>query len=176
MKPKLLIVDDDLDILKMLHNSFAGDEMDVVLETDSATALQRIVSDRPNVAIFDINMPRMNGLEFLNAVDWNFGLGGWNIGTEKTVFSSRSRHGTPFRFANMICFESVYPALTRVDADAPLRGRAIRAGWPVTQALHAGMKAGMAGWKAHSTWSELSSLPCRRSRRHWRAVRTPRQI
>ncbi len=65
MKPKLLIVDDDLDILKMLQNSFAGEEMDVTIETDSTMALQWIVSDRPNVAIFDINMPRKSGLDLL---------------------------------------------------------------------------------------------------------------
>ncbi len=65
MKPKLLIVDDDLDILKMLQTAFAGDDMEVVLETDSSTALQRILSDRPNVAIFDINMPGKSGLDLL---------------------------------------------------------------------------------------------------------------
>lgn len=65
MKPKLLIVDDDLDILKMLQTAFAGDDMEVVLQTDSSTALQRIVSDRPNVAIFDINMPGKSGLDLL---------------------------------------------------------------------------------------------------------------
>ncbi len=65
MGNKLLIVDDDHLILKMLEDSFAGDEFELFLEKDVDAALRRIMSDRPNVAILDICMPKKSGLEVL---------------------------------------------------------------------------------------------------------------
>lgn len=65
MKQKLLILDDDHAILQMLKTVFGKDEMELYLESDSDSALRRIVVDRPHVAIFDINLPVKSGLEVL---------------------------------------------------------------------------------------------------------------
>ena len=65
MKPKLLILDDEESVLSLLKAVFANDEMDVILANDSESALQRIVSDHPNVAIFDICLPTKSGIEVL---------------------------------------------------------------------------------------------------------------
>lgn len=64
-KPKLLILDDDHDILQMLKTVFAKEEMELYLESDSNSALRRIITDHPNVAIIDINLPMKSGLEVL---------------------------------------------------------------------------------------------------------------
>jgi two-component system, NtrC family, nitrogen regulation response regulator GlnG len=68
MKPKLLIVDDDHEILKMLNTVLASEELELLLESDSTAVAQRIVTDRPNVAIVDINMPHKSGLELLQEI------------------------------------------------------------------------------------------------------------
>jgi DNA-binding NtrC family response regulator len=64
MKYKLLILDDEPSILQMLRSSFQTD-IEVFLESESDAALRRIASERPNVAILDINLPGKSGLEVL---------------------------------------------------------------------------------------------------------------
>lgn len=65
MNTKLLILDDDIDILQMLKTVFIGEEMDIILESESEQALRFITTERPNVAIVDINLPRKSGLQVL---------------------------------------------------------------------------------------------------------------
>jgi DNA-binding NtrC family response regulator len=64
MKYKLLILDDEKEILDMLGAVFQ-DEAELFLESEGETALRRIASERPNVAIVDINLPGRSGLEVL---------------------------------------------------------------------------------------------------------------
>src|ERR1035437_8736998 len=65
MTAKLLILDDDLDILLMLKAVFAGEEFELLLESDGESALRRVAADRPNVAIMDISLPGKSGIEVL---------------------------------------------------------------------------------------------------------------
>lgn len=65
MSAKLLILDDDHDILQMLKTVFAAEEYELLLESDGESALRRIAADRPNVAIMDISLPRKSGIEVL---------------------------------------------------------------------------------------------------------------
>ena len=65
MTAKLLILDDDTAILQMLKAVFSGEEMEVMLESGSDSALKLIKTERPNVAIFDINMPGKCGFHVL---------------------------------------------------------------------------------------------------------------
>ena len=65
MKAKLLILDDDIAILQMLETVFSSDEFDLLLESNAESALHRIITDRPNVAIMDICLQSKNGLEVL---------------------------------------------------------------------------------------------------------------
>ena len=64
MKCKLLILDDEQDILQMLKSCFKED-IDLFLETESDAALRCIATERPNVAIIDINLQGKSGLEVL---------------------------------------------------------------------------------------------------------------
>jgi apolipoprotein N-acyltransferase len=41
---------------------------------------------------------------------WNLGLGGWGIGKGGTVFHFHDASGRSVQFANLICYESIYPA------------------------------------------------------------------
>ncbi|MCM2359221.1 MAG: sigma-54 dependent transcriptional regulator [Geobacteraceae bacterium] len=67
MKHRLLIVDDDPEILAILKRAFEGEGFEVFLESDSESALARIRADQPHVAILDINLPGKSGLEILRA-------------------------------------------------------------------------------------------------------------
>ncbi len=68
MKSKLLILDDDEAILQLLAAVFEDDDMEIILETDSDSAVNRVVSDHPNVAILDICVPKKSGLEVLREI------------------------------------------------------------------------------------------------------------
>lgn len=65
MLTKLLILDDDPQTLNLLQTIFAGEEMLLFLETGYDAALQRIITEKPNVAILDICLPEKSGLVLL---------------------------------------------------------------------------------------------------------------
>ncbi len=60
---------------------------------------------------FAERVPFSEALSFLNAMQWNFGLGGWAHGKDTTVFSCQTLKGEEIKFSNMICYESIYPDL-----------------------------------------------------------------
>lgn len=65
MAHKLLIVDDETSVLDLLGNFFADNDIELLLESDSASALARARAEHPNVALVDIGMPKKSGLEVL---------------------------------------------------------------------------------------------------------------
>ena len=59
--PKLLIADDEPHIRLLLQQTLEALEdegVDLLVEVDGAAALERIRSERPEVAILDVMMPR----------------------------------------------------------------------------------------------------------------------
>lgn len=58
---------------------------------------------------FAERVPFSEELSLLNAMEWNFGLGGWEIGSDTTVFSFRTDRDHEVHFSNLICYESIYP-------------------------------------------------------------------
>lgn len=68
MKKKLFILDDDHDILDALKDYLENDETELILESDSETAFDRIKAERPHVAIMDITFPKKSGLEVLREI------------------------------------------------------------------------------------------------------------
>jgi DNA-binding NtrC family response regulator len=68
MKSKLLILDDDLTILELLKAVFEDEAMEILLESDSETAVRRVIDEHPNVAILDICLPKKSGLEVLQEI------------------------------------------------------------------------------------------------------------
>jgi apolipoprotein N-acyltransferase len=51
-------------------------------------------------------VPYAEAFHFLDFLQWNVGIGGWQIGPDSTVFIE-AKTGT--RFSTMICYESTYP-------------------------------------------------------------------
>ena len=68
MKSRLLILDDDDSILQLLAAVFEDEDMELFLETDSDSAVKRVVFDHPNVAILDICLPKKSGLQVLREI------------------------------------------------------------------------------------------------------------
>lgn len=60
-KHRVLIVDDEPDILLMLRVNFETEGFDTILASDGATALRRIQEDNPDVVLLDIMMPILDG-------------------------------------------------------------------------------------------------------------------
>jgi len=65
---KVLIVDDDERLLKMLQRTLAYEGFDVSTAMDGEAALSLIYAVRPDVVILDWMLPKLDGVEVLRAV------------------------------------------------------------------------------------------------------------
>src|SRR5436190_8500675 len=63
--PKIALVDDDRNILTSVSLTLEAEGYAVQTYTDGASGLEGLTSDRPDLAILDIKMPRMDGMELL---------------------------------------------------------------------------------------------------------------
>lgn len=68
MPVKLLIVDDEDEILSTLRRFFALHELDVKTANSAAGALKIIQNEKINIALIDINIPEMDGIELLRRI------------------------------------------------------------------------------------------------------------
>ena len=62
MKYKILVVDDDKELVKMLCSYFNMKRYETITATDGMEALNKIKM-KPDIILLDINMPRMDGIE-----------------------------------------------------------------------------------------------------------------
>ena len=65
LMPTIALVDDDRNILTSVSLSLEAEGYRVQTYTDGASALEGLKSAPPDLAIFDIKMPRMDGMELL---------------------------------------------------------------------------------------------------------------
>ncbi|MCQ8782211.1 response regulator transcription factor [Mangrovibrevibacter kandeliae] len=63
--PTIALVDDDRNILASVSIALENEGYRVETYTDGASALEGLQTRPPNLAIFDIKMPRMDGMELL---------------------------------------------------------------------------------------------------------------
>jgi DNA-binding response OmpR family regulator len=68
MPAKVLVVDDDPVIQKLLRVNFEMEGYDVLSAADGAEGLDQARAGQPDVIILDVMMPKMNGLEVLAAL------------------------------------------------------------------------------------------------------------
>ena len=68
MGSTIALVDDDRNILTSLSIALQGEGFVTRVYNDGDTALKAIIDNPPDLAIFDIKMPRMDGLELLRRV------------------------------------------------------------------------------------------------------------
>ncbi len=63
--PTIALVDDDRNILTSVSIALEAEGYKVETYTDGASALDGLIARPPQLAIFDIKMPRMDGMELL---------------------------------------------------------------------------------------------------------------
>jgi two-component system chemotaxis response regulator CheY len=71
MKKVILTVDDSRTIREMLRTALSDAGMDVIQAEDGVHGLEVLQSAMPDVIVTDINMPRMDGFGFIEAVRSN---------------------------------------------------------------------------------------------------------
>lgn len=65
---KILLIDDEADILRVLSRSLRADGYDVVTASNGKEALETFRAESPEIVLTDIKMPEMDGLEVLRRV------------------------------------------------------------------------------------------------------------
>jgi DNA-binding response OmpR family regulator len=71
MVTRIIVVDDDKDICDLVKHRLTTMGMDVEAYFDGQSGLDAIVSNPPNLAIIDVMMPLMNGLDVVSAIRAN---------------------------------------------------------------------------------------------------------
>jgi DNA-binding response OmpR family regulator len=61
--PKVLVVDDEEDVLRFISDALSHEGIEVVTAFDGLSALDMAGSEKPDIIILDIMMPLMNGYE-----------------------------------------------------------------------------------------------------------------
>jgi CheY-like chemotaxis protein len=65
MPPRVLVVDDDPQVLRLMRVNLELEGYDVVSAPDGEEALEAVVNERPDVVVCDVMMPGMDGLTVL---------------------------------------------------------------------------------------------------------------
>jgi DNA-binding response OmpR family regulator len=63
---KILIVEDELLLLKLLHTELAEKGYTVIEATDGKTGLEKALQENPDLILLDIKLPIMDGLTMLD--------------------------------------------------------------------------------------------------------------
>ena len=70
-KGKVLVVDDEIYIVHILDFSLGMEGYEVVTALDGEQALERIESDKPDMIVLDIMMPKLDGYEVCRTIKSN---------------------------------------------------------------------------------------------------------
>ncbi len=65
---KILMADDETEVLEIMSKKITQEGYDVILALDGQEAWEKIQSESPDVVLLDLNMPKMNGFEVLKAL------------------------------------------------------------------------------------------------------------
>jgi DNA-binding response OmpR family regulator len=69
--PLVLVADDDPDLLEMVAFLLRRSDYRVVTAEDGAQALELALDRRPNLAVLDVKMPKLDGVEVLRKIREN---------------------------------------------------------------------------------------------------------
>lgn len=65
---KLLVVDDDKDIIEIIEKRFIKEGYEILTGFNGEEALSKIKTDNPDIIILDLVMPKLDGFEVLKEV------------------------------------------------------------------------------------------------------------
>ena len=66
---RILIADDDLEVVEMLKDFFLSKNYDVITAYDGREALDKIHADKPDILLLDLKMPEVDGEEILRHIE-----------------------------------------------------------------------------------------------------------
>ena len=67
-KKKLLIVEDDENQRRLYEITFKRDGYDVVVASDGTEAMEKARTDKPDLIVMDIRMPRRDGIDAMQKI------------------------------------------------------------------------------------------------------------
>jgi two-component system response regulator (stage 0 sporulation protein F) len=65
---KILVVDDQLGVRRMLFETFREDQHEVEMAENGTEAIRLYIASEPNLILMDMKMPGMNGIETLRQI------------------------------------------------------------------------------------------------------------
>lgn len=65
MGKKILVVDDDPHIVSLIKSRFEANHYEVITANDGEECIEKILSDKPDLVILDIMMPKVDGYNVL---------------------------------------------------------------------------------------------------------------
>lgn len=68
---KVLVVDDEPDVVALIERTLSGDGIGVVTAFDGISALDHINTDKPDLVLLDLMMPMMSGYEVCEQIKSN---------------------------------------------------------------------------------------------------------
>ncbi len=68
IQKRILVVDDEPDVVKTLSKALRRQGFDVVSAADGEQALERVKDSHPDLVILDIQMPKLDGIEVLQRI------------------------------------------------------------------------------------------------------------
>lgn len=68
---KILVVDDEENIRKLVHYNLILDGYDVIMAVDGKEGLEKAIQEKPDLILLDIMMPEMDGLEVCSRLKKN---------------------------------------------------------------------------------------------------------
>src|SRR6266700_7186655 len=63
MSKKLLLADDSVTIQRVIELTFSGEDVQVLAVSDGEEAIARIPTEKPDIVLADIGMPKRSGYE-----------------------------------------------------------------------------------------------------------------
>lgn len=66
-----MIVDDDKDIVRLMKVLLSSRGYSTITASDGSYALEKVILEKPDIILLDIDMPEMNGFEVLQRVKEN---------------------------------------------------------------------------------------------------------
>ena len=72
---QLLVIDDDMTFVATVKAAIDPMHYTVLSASNGAQGLERIKESKPDLILLDINMPTMNGIEFLKELNETYGNG-----------------------------------------------------------------------------------------------------
>ena len=67
-KPKILIVEDELDIVRTFQDRLEMDGYPIITAENGKEGLEKTIKEKPDIILLDVNMPVMDGFEMLEAL------------------------------------------------------------------------------------------------------------